>query len=370
MLRGMVPTLFKSVTHAPALPLAVPRPSFLLGLVAAPVALLLLAAAAYAGASPSGWGYVVGLAVTAAGLLTRPWRRRRGLTRAGLALVLLVAAGRLALADGHRMETLRLPGGGLRWVNRLVAERDGTLLAAHALMLSGGLPRADARAFIPALEAAFDRMDAAEGPFATPAVATYLGLQSPQSFDAVVIPPPGGATSEAAVIFLHGYAGNFAVYCWQLAQAAHAISALTVCPSVGPAGDWWSRKGERTLEATLDWLADRGIRRVYLAGLSNGGAGASVLVGRVSHPRISLRGLLLISGAWSEAPTPTVPTLLVQGRDDSMMPTRSMRAIAARLGGLATYVEVDSGHFAFLDRHRECERAIARWLVRRERERG
>ena len=67
----------------------------------------------------------------------------------------------------------------------------------------------------------------------------------------------------------------------------------------------------------------------------------------------------------SKASIPYVPTLLVQGRKDSMMPTRSMRAFAERMGRLATYVEVDSGHFAFLDRHAECERAIATWLRQR-----
>ncbi|HZH74476.1 MAG TPA: hypothetical protein VEY88_00490 [Archangium sp.] len=50
-----------------------------------------------------------------------------------------------------------------------------------------------------------------------------------------------------------------------------------------------------------------------------------------------------------------------------MMPARLMREIARRAGSLATYVEVDSGHFAFLDRHEQCERAIASWLVDRER---
>ncbi len=355
-------------THTAAAPRRTGAAAFILGLAATPVALMLLAAAAYVGASPSGWGYAVGFALVTAGLLTRPWRRRRGLTRAGLGLLLFVAVTRLGLATGNQLDTLRLPDEGHRWVNRLVAERDGTLLAAHALVLSGRLPRSDARGFIPALEAAFGRMDAAEGPLATPAVATYLGLQSPRSFDALVLPPPNNTTPKTAVIFLHGYAGNFAVYCWQMAQAAHAISALTVCPSVGPAGDWWSPRGERTLEATLDWLAERGIRRAYLGGLSNGGAGATVLVGRVSHPRISLRGLVLVSGAFSEPPTPSIPTLLVQGRHDSMMPTRSMRAIAARLGGRGSYVEVDSGHFAFLDHHFEVERAISRWLREQERD--
>ncbi len=342
--------------------------AFGLGLVATPVALGLLASAAVVGASPSGWGYAVGFFLVVAGLVSRPWRRRRGLTRVGLGLVLLVAVGRLASASGTHVETLRLLDGGHRWVNRLVAERDGTLLAAHALMRSGRLPRSDSRELISALESAFDRMDAAEGALATPAVATYLGLQSPESFDTLVIPPPDSATPETAVVFLHGYAGNFAVYCWQMARAARAISALTVCPSVGPAGDWWSLRGAHTLEATLDWLARRGIRRVYLGGLSNGGAGASVLVSWASHPRIEMRGLVLVSGAVSQAPTPQVPTLVVQGRHDSMMPTRSMRAFADRMGRLATYVEVDSGHFAFLDRHAECERAIATWLRQREQE--
>jgi len=93
----------------------------------------------------------------------------------------------------------------------------------------------------------------------------------------------------------------------------------------------------------------------------------SVLAGRVAHPGLELRGLLLLSGASSKAPPPRVPVLLVEGKHDSMMPARLMREVARRAGPLATYVEVDSGHFAFLDRHEQCERAIASWLVDRER---
>ncbi len=365
MLGAMASSSSIPVTHVAAARRGVGL-ALLPGLVVAPVAVLLMATAAFIGASPSGWGYAVGFALVSVGLISPP--RRRGLARAGLALMVLVALGRLVFARGTQVETLRLPDGGHRWVNRLVAEQDGTLLAGHVLVRSGRLPRSDARDFIPALESAFERMDAAEGELATPAVATYLGLQSPESFDALVIPPKGDATPRTAVVFLHGFAGNFAVYCWEMAQSVQAISALTVCPSVGPAGDWWSPRGERTLNATLEWLAGRGVRRVYLGGLSNGGVGASILAGRVSHPRLELRGLVLVSGADSRAPAPSVPTLMVQGRHDSMMPTRSMRAYAERLGRRGTYVELDSGHFAFLDRHAECERAISTWLVQRERE--
>lgn len=370
MLGPMAPSSTLSMTQRPAsASSARPRgPVFLLGLVVAPAAVLLMATAAFIGASPSGWGYAVGFALVSLGLLAPAGQR--GLARAGLTLMLLVAAGRLVLAHGTRLETLRLPDGGHRWVNRLVDERDGTLLAAHALVRSGRLPRSDARDFIPALESAFDRMDAAEGVLATPAIATYLGLQSPESFDALVIPPPGGSTPRTAVVFLHGFTGNFAVYCWEMAQAVQSISALTVCPSVGPAGDWWSARGARTLEATYAWLAERGVRRVYLGGLSNGGVGATVLAGRVSHPRLELRGLVLVAGADSRAPVLPVPVLMVQGRHDSMMPARVMRAYAERLGQRGTYVELDSGHFAFLDHHDASRRAISAWLVERERQEG
>jgi hypothetical protein len=77
---------------------------------------------------------------------------------------------------------------------------------------------------------------------------------------------------------------------------------------------------------------------------------------------------VLISGAAPKAPAPRLPTLIVEGKHDSMMPARTMRAFAHRAGPLATYVELDSGHFAFLDRFEACERAIASWLLERERE--
>jgi pimeloyl-ACP methyl ester carboxylesterase len=340
--------------------------AFLLGLLLSPVSALLLVAAVALRPSLSGWGYVLGLALASVGLLTRPWRQRRGLTRAGVGLLLLVVGTRLLLVDGgSSLRTPRLPDGGSRLINRMVDEREGVLLAAHALLLSGGLNRTEAREFIPALEAAYARLARAEGQVATPAVATYLGLQSPRAFDAVVIAPKAQAP-ETAVVLLHGYAGNFAVYCWQLARAAEAISALTVCPSVGPRGDWWSPQGEETLKHTLAWLAGRGVRRVYLAGLSNGGVGVGVLSERVSHPGIELGGLVYLSGIWPKASAPRVPVLIVQGRHDSMMTARTVRAFARQVGPRATYLEVDSGHFAFLDRREECERAIASWLRERE----
>jgi pimeloyl-ACP methyl ester carboxylesterase len=181
-----------------------------------------------------------------------------------------------------------------------------------------------------------------------------------------VVVTPANPSPDTAVVMLHGFAGNFAVYCWQMARSARAISARTVCPSVGPKGDWWSADGARTLERTLVWLKGQGIRHVYLAGLSNGAVGAQVLASRPMPPGMELRGLVLISGAESRAPAPAVPVLFVQGTRDTMMPARIARNVGARLGRRATWFELDSGHFAFLDHHEDCEAAITAWLRQRD----
>jgi pimeloyl-ACP methyl ester carboxylesterase len=175
--------------------------------------------------------------------------------------------------------------------------------------------------------------------FPTPAIATYLGLQSSASFDAIVIRPPvQRVAADAAVVFLHGYAGNFYVYCWEMAQAAAPANLLTLCPSVGPDGKWWLAHGNATLKATLEYAHSIGMNRIYLAGLSNGAAGASVLA--LAHqPRLA--GLVLISGASAEQPA-SIPTLVVQGSTDQMMPAALARAYAAR-SGHASYREFLSG---------------------------
>lgn len=72
--------------------------AFVLGLF---IGLFVLAACI--GASASGWGQAVGGVVLSLGLLTKPWRTRGGLTRAGLGLLVAVSAVRLAGAAGPRV---------------------------------------------------------------------------------------------------------------------------------------------------------------------------------------------------------------------------------------------------------------------------
>jgi pimeloyl-ACP methyl ester carboxylesterase len=199
-------------------------------------------------------------------------------------------------------------------------------------------------------------MRSSEGLTPSPALDTLAGRQGPEAFDALIV-EPRTRPAQAAVVFLHGFAGSFTLECWMVAEAARDIDAVTVCPSTGFAGHWWTREGERTLRETLTYLEGRGIRRVYLAGLSNGGIGASLLAPRFSR---ELAGLILISGASPDASAGGLPALVVQGEGDTMVSVRGPRAFATRNG--ATYAGFDGGHFVMMVRRAEVRDAIAKWL--------
>jgi pimeloyl-ACP methyl ester carboxylesterase len=187
---------------------------------------------------------------------------------------------------------------------------------------------------------------------------TQTGRQGPDAFDAIVIPPHGEpGDPEAAVVFLHGYAGSFTLECWMVAEAARAIRALTICPATGFAGQWWTHDGEETLRATLAYLRQRHIERIYLAGLSNGGIGASRIAPRFAR---SLAGLILISGASPDGSTGGLPTLVVQGEGDTSVSAAVVHTFATRTG--ATYVGFDGGHFVMMVRRAEVRDTIASWL--------
>jgi pimeloyl-ACP methyl ester carboxylesterase len=189
---------------------------------------------------------------------------------------------------------------------------------------------------------------------------TTFGRQGPDGFDTLVFEASGPAAS-AGVVFLHGYGGSFRLECWLVAEAARAIGAITVCPATGFRGHWNGRDGERTVRAALDYLHARGVRRVYLAGLSNGAAGASTLAPKFA-PMLS--GLILISGAPSGGTAARLPALVIYGERDRVAPAAAARAFAAR--AQASYLGLEGGHFVLLMRRVQARDAIASWLRLRE----
>lgn len=309
----------------------------------------------------------LGLGSSALGLLTLDTQRRlaqRALA-AGALLVLGPWLVRAVLVRGtEQMRLTTLPGdGGPRLLNRLYPEPDGTVAMGSLITSLGHLHDPEAGRFADILRAAYQRMQPDAAPLPTPAIASYLGQQSPSAFDTIVIrPPEQRVAADGALVFLHGYAGSFYVYCWEAAQAAAAANLLTLCPATGPSGTWWDEDGDATLKATLDYAHEIGMNRVYLAGLSNGAAGASVLSQKYTA---RLSGLVLISGMRAEAP-PALPVLVVQGTDDRMMTAPPARAYAAQRPNV-TYRELAGGHLIFLSETEKVRPLIAQFLTELER---
>jgi len=261
-----------------------------------------------------------------------------------------------AASHGASLAMTTTDGGGARWVGRLVDEGDGATLGAFLLVEAGALPDPDAPALPVAMHDAYAEMRAVEGDMPSPVLPTYAGLETAARADVVVIEPARPA--RGALLFLHGFGGNYALPCWEMARAAAEADLVTFCPSVGWRGEWANDEGQRTVVATLRMAHRRGLDRVWLAGLSNGAIGASLLAPRM---RGSFRGVILVSGASPQAGAPGVPTLVLQGHRDALCPAAVARAYARRTG--AAYTDLDAGHFALLLRRREAHRAIAAWLA-------
>jgi hypothetical protein len=305
--------------------------------------------------SLSGLAYSVGaLALVIAGL--RKTRRSPHLASLGLLLLVGTAALRIATASHGKNVQMSTPGGASsRWVDRLLDEEDLSVNAARALRWTGFVRDPDVPDLAPVMQRAYDRMRGAEGATPSPVVATCAGLEAPGQDD--VIEVGDVEHSAGVVVFLHGFAGSFTLPCWVVSQAAADAGFATVCPATRWVGDWWSPAGERALRETIGSLQRRGAHRIVLAGLSNGGVGASRLA---PHLRGILDSLILISGAASDASSPGVPALAIQGERDAQIPAWLVRAYAERVGG--RYLSLDAGHFALLAREEEAHAAITTFL--------
>ena len=341
---------------------------FIAGIVLILPVSLLTALTLFTPITLSGALYLIGACLITAGAVTVPWRhtRFRGILRSGMVLICLVACTRLVVVAGGRTVTLTtLPGGqNTRWLDRLVHERDIALFGVQLAYLTGtAISPWEHEGLVPALQAAYAAMGEAGATTSSPCLSTCLGRQHPGSFDTVVIEPGGGKPARTAVVFLHGFGGSFAVQGWLVAQAAGKIGAVTVCPSLGWRGEWWTEDGQQTVRNTLDYLHGRGVKRVYLAGLSNGAAGTCRLARRLSS---ELAGLILISGADPHVPDAGLPVLALQGNADERMPAALALQATQQAGKRGTYREFDGDHLLLAKRAHEVQEVLAAWLSEQE----
>ena len=134
-------------------------------------------------------------------------------------------------------------------------------------------------------------------------------------------------------------------------------------PSVGWRGDWWTSDGQQTVRNTLDYLHARGVKRVYLAGLSNGAVGTCRMAPHLSS---ELAGLILISGADPHAPDTGLPLLALQGDADQRMPAALAIQATQHAGKRGTYREFHGDHLLLAKRAREVQEVLAAWLRQQE----
>jgi len=346
----------------------------ILGVFLALPALLLMLLAFALPITASGIGYLSGGVLVVASLILAPWVHRYPFVMIiGILIIALVAGQRLVLASRNSaaaISMITLPQGQgeeARWVNALIDEQDSLIFGETIFHFIGGDSAHEHENIVSALFAEYSKMRVMQRLFPSPIVSTYLNLQSPKHFDAIVIEPEVDHPPEFAFVFLHGFMGNVTAQCWEIAQAVKIFGGVTVCPSTGWQGAWWEPKGRSILQATFEYVRDRGIQRFYLAGFSNGGSGISRLAPQLKDER-DLRGLIFIDGIHNGMGIRKtgLPVLIIQGAQDERMRAAQARQVAEEIGDSATYVELNGDHFLIMKQPKLVQDAIAKWLEKFE----
>lgn len=318
--------------------------------------------------TPSGAAYVTAAALVAGGLSAVLWRARTGafLALLGALVAVTVAGSRLAQARRSAVGPLQarvLPAAsGTRWFSYLVDEQDLLLFGEALLRLMGAASAREHAGLASAVSAGYAELRAAQNSIASPVISTYLFWQRPGAFDAVIVAPEGSGPPTTGVVFLHGFAGNVSLQCWQIAQAARPLGMVTVCPSTDWVGAWWRPAGVAALRATLDYLREQGVQRFYLGGFSNGGFGLSRLApGLAGEP--GLEGLFFVAGVTNsrDIDATGLPVLILQGAQDERVRAPDARQVAAEIGR-AAYVELEADHFLIVKQAEAVQAELRAWL--------
>ena len=346
---------------------------FLLGVILALPILAIIAVVLGLPVTISGIGYLLGCVLAAAGLILAPWTGRSSMliTIIGIAVLALVAGLRLIFAWQETTPNIRIialpQNKDTLWINTLVEEQDSLIVGEALFHLIGGDSPTEHTGIASALQTDYSEMRATQRVFSSPFVSTYLNLQGATHFDAIIIKPETNRPSEFALVFLHGYMGNVTAQCWEIAQAVKSFDAVTVCPSTDWKGDWWQPQGQAISQSTFEYLREQGIQKFYLAGFSNGGISIGRLVSQLKDEN-GLGGLILIDGFDNGAGIRELglPVLILEGLQDERIPVAYARQVAAEIGDLGTYVELNGDHFLIMKQPAAVQNAISKWLETQE----
>ena len=345
---------------------------YLLCLLGAILAVPLIALIALAFMLPitiSGTGYLFASTLVITGLLLAPWKPKHSpwLMLASVFALVLIAGARILISELNstpKISMLSMPQEkGTRWLSYVIDEQDSVIFGEALFHQIGGSSAIEHENITQALSKDYSELSQVQAVVPSPIVGTYLNLQNTTAFDLIVIEPEVKSHPDTGVIFLHGFMGNVAAQCWEIARAVDRFGALTVCPSTEWQGQWWQPAGEAILRSTFAYLRKQGIQKIYLGGFSNGGFGISRLVSRLED-ETGLSGLIFIDGisAGADIRKMGLPVLVVQGRQDERMPAPEARRAAEIIGDLGTYVELNSDHFLIMKKPDQVQNVITTWL--------
>jgi pimeloyl-ACP methyl ester carboxylesterase len=310
----------------------------------------------------SGLGYVLGYLLVVIGLILAPRVHKYYVVIAiGIVTILIVASVRISSIQTGTPKVLAFPRGDpTYWFNNLIDEQDALIFGETVFHFIGGDSDREHENLTSSFMNVYSQMRE-DGSFSSPVFSTYLNLQRPEHFDAVIIEPE--TEPQFGVIFLHGYMGNVSAQCWVIAQAVKEMGGVTVCPSTVWTGAWWEPRGQQILQHTFEYVREQGIERIYLGGFSNGGFSIGRLAPQLADEE-GLSGLIFIDGFMNGTQVKELglPTLIIEGTEDERVPVEAALQFVNDVGDLGTHVEINSDHFLIIKEPAMAQRAIATWL--------
>jgi len=319
----------------------------------------------------SGIIYLLACSLIVSGLVTSPLLPRHYylLIIAGVSALIIVVSARVVLvgqSKSSEIKMITLPSGETRWISYIIDEQDSLIFGEALFHLIGGDSQDEHENLTPAFLMAYSEMKK-QGEFPSPIASTYLNLQQPNHFDAVIIEPESKEQLQFGVVFLHGYMGNVNAQCWEIAQAVKKLNGMTICPSTGWRGEWWRPEGQAILQSTFDYLRTQSIQKLYLGGFSNGGFGISRLASQLGNEK-RLSGLIFIDGFANGVSIKEVglPVLIIEGKDDERVPVSVASQFAMEVGDLGTYRELSGDHFLIMKHPDLVQNEIVKWLEEQE----
>jgi predicted esterase len=288
-------------------------------------------------------------------------RRRLPLLVIGVVLFGLTLGGRFVWTRGsHESPVTSWRAGVGRHVGgSLLPERDWMIVAARLLPTFWNWPPSavDDSSFGDTVQRQYDALDtdAATRGLESVVPAQVLGSRKVAGHYFLVLPsrpsPPGGFP---ALLFLHGFGGNYQVYASWLRQLADERGLAAILPTGSFKGTWWQPDEQAVAMRALSDVADRHVidpQRVIVGGLSNGGVGACELAAVPGR----FQGLLAIAAfppiEEAKRGIGNEPAVFVGALHDDRFPIDELRASvdAYRASGTPVgSIEVDGDHLAIV----------------------